>query len=203
MDKDINILQGQETSEEENGIKVYNGWTKENINTVELWKDNLKKSLIVYNYVLEKYKKRTDFILIVAMSLGYMMTLIATICTTLSSMKGSYIWIIFIFSIISLCLSTLVAILNSILKIAGWSTLVTNYTSFLAKADDLYDVIANILELPDKLRINADSFIKQNNNTYLSLFKDPPFVYITDYENAIDNSKKILENDQFKNLIFL
>jgi len=177
------------------GKTIYNGWTDNNITTVRVWKINLFKSVFIYNFVLEKYRKLVNNALTIAMILGYVTSILNGITAALLAIGKNYVWVSFGLSISTLVISTIITILNSILQIRGWSDLVSKYSVFVDKIDNFYSLISNLLILPDKIKANAVTFIKTQNKSYLDITMQSPTVYSSDYESANNNFVKYIKNE--------
>jgi len=167
-----------------NGNTVYNGWTDNNTDTVRAWKTNVQKSGFVYNTVLTKYTSLNDGVLKWVMILGYIVTLLSSVITALLAISSKYIWVSFGFSVASLTLTCIITILNSLLKISGWSDLITKYARFLDRLNDFYALVSNTLLLPAQLRVDAPTFIQKQNATYLDINMSIPVLSQSDYNYA-------------------
>lgn len=178
------------------GKKVYNNWSEQNLTTVRYWKKNMLKSIIIYGFANEQYKKRINLVTMTAMILGYISTLIAAIMSALTAIRKPSIWIIFGFSIASLCINTTITILNTAIKMSNWQRCVTQYSRFVDKLDSFYATISNILMLPDKLRLDAVVFIKKQNKEYLRLTRQTPDLNPSDYNKANLKYRKFMENSE-------
>jgi hypothetical protein len=176
--------------------KIHNNWTEQNIITVRTWKQHLLKSIVIYNYTLEKYKKRLNIVMILAMTFGYINTLLTAIISVLSIISQDYLWIIFGFSVASLVINAFITILNIILKNTEWSKMVTKYSAYLDKLDTCYVTIANLLILPKKMRQDAHIFIKRQNKEYLRITKSVPNVFGSDYATANEKYRKFIEGGE-------
>ena len=184
-----------EVGTDEDGQVIYNNWTKNNIATMRLWKFNLLKSVFIYNFVLEKYKKKVDNGLTVAMILGYVNFVVNGISAALLAINKNYVWISFGLSIGTLVISAIITILNSLLQIRGWSDNVSKYSVFVDKVDNFYSLISNLLILPDKIKTDAISFIKTQNKTYLDITMQSPTIYPSDYEIANSKFTEYIKNE--------
>ncbi len=176
------------------GKTIYNNWTSQNIKTIMIWKKNLLKSIVIYNFALEKYKKRLNWILIVAMILGYITTLLSATIFILSIISVNYIWIILGFSITSLGMNITITILNIILKNTEWTKMVTRYASYINRLDSCYATIANLLILPEKMREDAIVFIRKQNKEYLKTTRTVPDLLPSDYATGLAKYRKFIES---------
>ena len=182
--------------DEETGKKMYNNWSKKNVDTLRDWKNSLLKSGVIYTFVLEKYKNYQNHGMIVSMIFGYISTLLAAISTALLAVSKDYIWTIFGITISVLVMNGIVAVTNTILKIKDWSTMVTEYTRYLDKIDDFYAVTSNLLMLPADIRMDAIEFIKKYNNVFLKLHMNNPMLYPKDYSIAYKKYIDYIENNE-------
>lgn len=178
-----------------NGVQIYNNWTDGNIATVRTWKLNLFKSVFIYSYVLEKYKKILNSTLTIAMILGYVNSIVNGVSTALLAIGKNYVWVTFGLSIATLTISTIITILNSLLQIRGWSGIVSEYSVFVDKINSFYSLISNLLILPNKIKTDAITFIKDQNKTYLDIMMKSPSLQPSDYTKANNKFVQYIKNE--------
>lgn len=174
--------------------QTHNGWTNSNIETVRNWKSILSKTTFVYEVVIEKYKKRINYTLTIALILGTLATIITAISSALLAVDDkNYVWAAFSLNVVVFVLTGSVSIFNGILQITGWQDFVNELTKFVEKMDILYAKISNELVLPAKLRTNAVDFIKTENVEYLNIMMQSPDIRPSDYQYASKKYKKHVE----------
>jgi len=72
---------------------------------------------------------------------------------------------------------------------------VTSYTLYIERLDQMYSTIANQLTLPPKIREDAFTFIKSQNEIYLKLIKESPEIPSGDSKTALASYHKYLEDE--------
>ena len=173
-----------------------NNWNEQNSNTVRAWKNYTLKSIIIYNSVLTKYNKRSSTVSIFVLFMGYLATLISSITTAVSAISKQYIWIIFGLSVSLFVINGLMSFFQSVIKLKNWNEIEKKYMVYIAKLDNFYDVISNILILPEELRIDAIEFIKEQNNAYLMICKESPILSNEDSKYGMEQYKQFLQNNE-------
>ena len=172
----------------------YNNWTDKNTQTVRSWKSSVSKASFIYESVLEKYKKKLDNTLLLALLFNTIATILSAISVSLLTIDD-YRWVAFGFNVVLFILNGCVTLLNGKIKIYKWDELVTTVSIFIEKLDQFYAVIANELVLPDHLRGDAIKFIKDESSNYLTIMQQSPQVYPSDYKIANDDYKKFIEDN--------
>lgn len=180
---------------------INESWTDKNINIIRSWKINLFKLVYIYNVVLEKYKSKVNSYLITAMIFGYISTLLGAIISALLGINKHYVWPSFGLSVVISVINMIITILNSCLSIKGWSPIVTKYTLYIDKIDDLYIMLSNTLLLLEKSKIDADIFIEVQNKIYLNLLNSAPSILPSDYMEGYKKYIEYIETDNANNII--
>ena len=144
---------------------------------------------MIYNYVLELYKKKMNIVMTISTVFSYIITLLsATLLSVIMSIvndnTNNYKWAFFGFSLASLIIGIVISILNSILKIYGWSNIILKYSLYIEKLESCHAKITNILLLPQRIRIDAKNFIKKQNKEYLKITRIAPKILSSEYLNA-------------------
>lgn len=183
---------------------AHNYWDTKNTDTVNKLEVDSRKYVFVYNVILEKYKNKVNRALITALIFGAITTILSGISSTitgLSSMSSStttdtiFRWVVFSINIILCVLSGIVTGINGIIKIYKWNTIVTDITAFIEKIDAYYITVSSILVIKDKLRPNANNFIKKEYATYLNIMQSKPEVSQSDFVNANKKYEKYIKNN--------
>ena len=145
----------------ETGQSVYNNWTKLNTDTVRNWKTTVAMTSFVYQTTLEKYKKKLDAFLIVALIFSTLNTIISAVSSALLSINDiRFVWVTFGLNVLMFALNGIITVTNGSVKIFKWDEFVTNISTFIEKLDVFYSDVSSQLVLPDRLRGNAVPFIE-------------------------------------------
>lgn len=175
---------------------INNNWTENNINTLRTWKSSLSKASFIYQTVLENGKKKLNKVLLASLIMSTISTIISGISTmALTVNDPKYSLIALIINIIIFVISAITSFLSGSIKIYKLDESVTAYTGYINKIDQIYSSIASQLVLPDTLREDAVTYIKQYNDLYLDLIKNSPDIDSSSYQNANKLYAKFLEND--------
>lgn len=173
-----------------------NNWTDANTSTLRNWKQSLAKASFMYQYVLEGAKNKLNNILLIALILSTASSVISGISSlALTVDNPSYKLAALIINIIVFIISVLITFLNGAIKIYKWDEIVTNYTAYIEKMDQLYSIIAHELVLPSALRDNAVDFIKTQGEIYLNLIRQSPDIDSSLYREANKEYIKFLQDD--------
>ena len=174
---------------------IINNWTLENNITITNWKEILMKTSFIYQYLLDKYKTRLNYIMIVSLLFSTLATLIAAIETTIQGVgKDKHTSIIFTVSIIGVLINAIVTFINGFIKIYKFDDILTSYTAYNEKVDGLCYVLIDQLGQPLELRDNATIFIAKHSEKYLNIMKDTPSISTSDLNEATAQYNKYLED---------
>jgi len=218
--KDIKLVKPKDASiQTTTDSGILNNWTDANINTLRTWKGSMRQALYIYNHVLEKLKRKLNHYNIVILVLGILTTLISAISTyalvnttttinslsanttTLTNLDSTNVNVGLVISIVNLIIGAIITILKGLIKLFSLDDLVSSYTLYLERLDQLYSTIANQLTLPPKLRQDAFDFIKSENDIYLKLIKESPEIASSEYNLSLTAYRKYLQ-DESANLKF-
>lgn len=212
--KDIKPVKSKDASDQPaNDSGIIGNWTDTNVNTLRTWKGSMRQALYIYNHVLEKLKRKLNHYNIIILVLGILTTLISAISTyalvnttttinnisanttALTNTDSTNVNVGLVISVINLVMGAVITILKGLIKLFGLDDLVSSYTLYLERLDQLYSTIANQLTLPPKLRNDALDFIKAENEIYLKLIKESPEVASSDYNLALEEYRKYLQDE--------
>lgn len=173
-----------------------NNWTDTNINTVRTWKKSLSQALYIYNEVVERLSRKLTRYRITNLIIGIITTLIQSISTyaLANFTEMNNIYIALTISIITIIISAVTNFLNGMMQIYKLNETVTDYTLYIERLDHIYSTIANQLTLPSKVREDAFTFIKTQNEIYLKLIKESPNIPSSEYKNALDSYHKYIKD---------
>lgn len=181
-----------------NNIKISNGWTAQNNQTLRAWKTSLAKASFIYEYVLEEDRNQLNKILICSLIISTLSTVISgisTIALTVGDDKPEYKTTALVINSILILLGALTTALTGAIKIYKLDDIVASISSYIVKIDQIYSEIANQLVLPDALRENAITFIKKESENYLNLIKQSPNIESSKEREAIKKYNEFLEDD--------
>lgn len=181
---------------DDNGnLIIINGWTRKNIKTVQRWKDHTARTIFIYETISEKYKKRLGIFSVLILLLAAIVTLIATISSTLSyNSETTYTTIVFWLSIIIAIFASITSLLQSIKSITKWDDLIMDSVKYIEKLNVFYVNVSNQLNVPVDVRIDASSFIRMASAEYQYIIGQTPEVFNKDLITANRKYEKFLNN---------
>lgn len=189
----------------ETGESIHNNWTKENMNTANIWKTSTEYDTYIYKKILHKYQKKLNrtFVLITVISL------ISSILGAISSaLSGSVFfgvddptiqYILFCTSILITIAGLVITAVTNVIKYFKWDDKVTQISKYITNLDNFNTTVSSQLILPDKARLNAMEFLKKENANYSNLKKNDPDISLKEYQDAGRGYEKYLKrnNDVF------
>lgn len=180
-----------------------NNWTEANVNTLRAWKASLKEALFIYNYVMEKLKKKLNRIKVSLLFFSIITTLISAIATyaLTDSSNQTNVIISLVITILTTVIGAITSFLNGFIKIYNLDELVQSYTVYIERMDTIYSDIASELVLPILLREDAFDFIKREHEVYSNLIKNSPEIESSDNSEALKAYHIYLE-DEVANIKF-
>lgn len=183
--------------------EIINGWTPEYVNTLELWKRKIVKASYIYDYVMEKYKKRQEWLLILIAIMSGISTLLGTISsalivqtntdnittsnntiTTSNTNTTPYYWVVFGLTTFTSICSAIAALLSYIIKLKQWEPYCQTISKCIDSIDDMYTVFDNQSIMPFADRENASTFIQKYNVEMINIINALPNISPSDYEEA-------------------
>ena len=182
----------------DNNIKISNGWTSQNTQTLRAWKTSLAKASFIYEYVLEEDRNRLNKILILSLIISTLSTVISgisTIALTVGDDKPEYKTTALVINSILILLGALTTALTGTIKIYKLDDIVASISSYIVKIDQIYSEVANQLVLPDALREDAITFIKKESENYLNLIKQSPNIESSKEHEAVKKYNEFLEDE--------
>lgn len=178
----------------ETNQRIYRNWTKKNTDTTRLWKASLTRTSFIYDVIADKYNKRISFFLLMAFIINTVMSMLTALVIPLNSVEMEWVKTFrFSIDIISLVLSATATILNGSVKMFNWGDFVTVATKYIERVESLYATVSGELNVSQRLRHDAMTFIPKTNNAYLSLMKQSPQVSPSDYKWAAGQYEGFLE----------
>lgn len=174
---------------------IINDWSKENYMTIRNWKETLVKNSFIYQHLIDKYKSRLNRILILALILSTIATLLASVSTTIQGFgnkKGEVA--VFFIGIFTIIINGIITISNGYIKIYKFDDILTSYTAYIEKVDNLCYLIIDQLGQPVHLRVNATVFISKHSKAYLNIMQNTPAISTDDLNEATSQYDKYLSN---------
>lgn len=179
--KDLN----QDPNNPEQEANSINGWTPDNLHTVMDWKITTSRASFISDIVLEKYRKKTNIILLIALAISSAATIISAVSTALLGTKDTgYQNVTLGINIAILVLNGINSFLHGIITTVGWDDLILKLSNYIQKLDIFYATIASELILPETFRQNGDNFIKEQSKDYLNIMIHSPNISTSDYDYA-------------------
>jgi hypothetical protein len=159
------------------------------------WKNSLIKTSFIYQYLVDKYKRKLNIILVLLLLFNTFSTLLSTVTTTTQTVdKPVYKLVSLIISAVILTVSAIVLFLSGLLKIYKFDDIFMSYSSYVDAVDHLYAVIDAQLSLPTEQRDDAIGFIRDTGKVYEKLIQQSPNISISSYGSAIKQYEKFLTN---------
>jgi len=192
--KESDIVDDGHSDDEDN----INNWSDSHISTLRSWKSSLREALFIYNFVMEKLKKKLNKIKVVLLIFSTLTTLIGAIATyaLTDSSNQNNIWVSLVITILTTIIGAIMSFLNGFIKIYNLDELVQSYTLYIERMDTLYSDIASQLVLPIQLRANPFEFIKKHHEDYLNLIKSSPDIESSDNALALKAFHEYLEDEE-------
>jgi hypothetical protein len=171
-----------------NNNDINNGWNNEAETTIQNWYELFKESSYVYQYILDKNYKISDRLLIASI-----------VSSSILGLFGAFkLWLndeLFqiISNIILMILNFGVAILTALSKRFTDVKRNESIRIYIESVDKfLGKIAAQILKEP-KYRMNADEFIKKNNDIYTKLISSAPCLSINEVKISRKFYKKFIK----------
>lgn len=181
-----------------------NGWSSEYVNTLTTWKQKLVKTSYIYDYVMEKYKKRLDRLLVIIAIMTGIGSLLSSIASALivptntdnttqitnttvinnTKTTSPYYWVIFGLMVITSVCSAIGALLSYIIKLKQYGPYCETISRCITKVDSLYTILDNQSTIPYADRENASTFIQKYNVEMINIINTLPNISPSDYEEA-------------------
>jgi len=185
----MNIVQNNEDSDD-------NGWTEPNVEILRNWRNNLSKTSFIYQHVLHKYQLRLNRLLVVSLLLSTMSALLASISTlSLTRNEELYRFLSLAMSGTIFILAAITTIINGMIKIYKFEDIITSFSAFVDKIDNMCSTISAQLILPNKMKEQSLVFIKSCNESYSQIIKSAPMVDQNDFEVAKSSYEKFRKNE--------
>lgn len=178
---------------------VYNNWTSQNTATVVSWKNNVAKTIFIFEIVHEKYKYMLDNTLLASLILSTLSTIVAAVSSTIIVSNSSHELIVFWLNVVIFTIGGATTVLNGVVKLYRWDELVSDISTFIEKLDVFHVVLTSELLLPDNLRSDAVEFIKHKNTEYSTIMKHVPNIRKSDYDTSYKKYVEFIENSTVDN----
>lgn len=177
--------------------KVYNNWTKVNIDTVRKMTNEIKESSRIYEIVKEKNTIILQKVLIWILVLN-------TVHTVISATQGAIlvsdpenvvtVWIGSCMSIVIFIIGGINTFLSGAVSIYQWDKVVNTYTTYINKLDHLNVALRAEMLKSHKLRTDANAFIIKHAEDYMKICQECPDMKSSDYTNAKKQCGQILDD---------
>ena len=164
----------------------------EYVKTIESWKDKCNKLAFVYDYVIDKYKRRVDRFALISFLITSIITLISV--STLGLSEITHPLLSTIIKVSAATLSTISTITTGVAKLFGWSVSISAWQKYL----DLIENFTARIAAEDSPDFDAKKFVIQRKSQFLSVLSSAPDIYHHDYIEALndyeENSKKFRQD---------
>ncbi len=174
-----------------------NMWTERNYNTVEKWKNHTSRTIFIYDTILEKYKSRVGFIMVVSLILSSISTLLLAVSSSLLTINDTkYMMVAFWINIVVFIGAMLLTILQGLISITKWDSFIMSLIKYIEKLDVFYVNVANQLNIPPELRVDGNSFIKIASTEYQYVIAQTPDVFNSDLISANKKYEKFINSNK-------
>jgi hypothetical protein len=173
--------------------EIINNWSDDNIALLNAWDEQTTKSLFIYEYILEKYRRKLNIWLTLTLICTSISALLAGVSSALSAV-GTYMWVVFAFNVAILLVSIIGSFVNGYINMEGWPDLVTVISNYCEKLNSFLYTVKSIAILPLTLRQKGDDFIVKENSTYTNLIQTPPQISLSDYLEASNQFNTITKD---------
>jgi hypothetical protein len=172
-----------------------NGWDERTYETVAGWQSDIAESSFIYGEQLEIYDGRMNVALVLALITGVIMTVIAGVTVSLSTIDEVSKWLPFSFEVVMLIGAAIITASNGLITVLGWDEKVKQLTKYIGKLDSQWAVFETELMIPPEQRQNGLDFIKREDGNYMHLMQQSPHMSADEYIQAKESyTRKMKEH---------
>ncbi len=175
---------------------VVNDWNEENVATVTQWQKELEITSFVYSDNAEYYFNYIQNVNLATQIIASVIAIMSVVSITLGPIGGQ--WVIFGFDVAIACMAATITVLNALIKIKHWDTLLGLYTNYSNELNELWIDIESEMNMGSENRLEAEEFIKRIYGKYVSLKQNAPGITNT----AAKNSRRKYQNNVFENQVW-
>jgi len=175
-----------------------NDWTKQNYETVKGWQDDIEKSSLVHNEILNSFFNSLQNVLIACLALGVVITIFSALSVTLGFLDVK--WVPIAFNIAVLLCGASITLMTGFVKIRNWENLILMLARLVEKLDNTWFVLRTELSIEPSQRLNAKDFIKRYDGEYAFLMRQNLPIMANVYSAATIKSKERLYKDHLNDL---
>jgi hypothetical protein len=155
--------------------------------TFKKWRDGANKLSYIYDYLLDKYKKRVDFF--------YITSCILTSASSLLSIAYFGLYpdtdpLNIAIKLVIILLTTISAFSTNIIRIKGWGTKIDEQQKYLVLIQAFAASLISQQILPPKHRVDYDYFIDEFKLKFETLLKNAPKISHGDYLESLQDLEK-------------
>jgi len=153
--------------------------------TLQLWKEKTIRLAFIYDFVLDKYRRRVNLFTLISFLLSSITSL--TALSNLGLNESDYPTAVFVLKIISAVLTTCAATSAGVPRLLGWPSLVDNYQKYLDSVEHFTASIVSEQVLPVEFRKDPKQFIIQHRDQFLAILNNAPDISYKDSQIATEN----------------
>ncbi len=164
--------------------------------TLQEWKTRGGKIAFIYEYIIDKYRKKVDNYTLAAFLLISITSLLSL--GNFGVNDALYPSVALGMKVATAVLTTSAAVVSGVVKIFGWSTLLSSCQKYLDSVENFVAMIISEQTLPLKFRTEPDQFILNQKDKYQSILNSAPDIPHDDYVIALekyDESRSRLRYD--------
>ena len=167
-----------------------NGWTRYNVDTIELWKKTCSENVFIYETTLYNHRKLLDILSLVNFVLSIILGTISLAYLGINDIAYPNVALGLKITFVIICF--FVCVLCGSVKIYDFFGIISRLNSYIEKADGLLSVLINETTLPIELRDTASNVIKKNKDVYFEILKSPPEIGHKQYNWLLSAYKKAI-----------
>lgn len=179
--RDLTPQESNDSNESSCSIKSYE-------DTIKEWRHRGATIAFIYDFILDKYRKRVDFFTLLAFLLISLTSLLAL--GNFGINDGDYPELTLAFKAVNAVLATSATISAGIVRVRGWTYLVENCQKYLDTVEHFVASIISEQTLPMRIRINPEQFILQQKDKFQAILNSAPDISHDDYLQAIEYYEK-------------
>lgn len=152
--------------------------------TIKEWRQRGTTLAFIYDFVLDKYRKRIDFFTLLSFILISLTSLLALGNFGLSD--EDFPELSLAFKAVNAVLATSATISAGIVRVRGWTYLVENCQKYLDTVEHFVASIISEQTLPMRIRIDPEQFILQQKDKFQAILNSAPDISHGDYLEALE-----------------
>lgn len=187
-DKQILLLKQRIVQLTSDEAVISNGWTSDNIRTIDTWIDTASRLSFTYDLAADIARQRLERIGIVMLLVSSIATLVSFLQLNLDATEHPDT--ASAFKIILAAMSTVTSFITGYTSIRKIQDKVNNYSKYVEKANQIAAICSAQIGLPPSFRIEANKFIMDYRDKYQALLVEKPDMTQNDFQTGEDAYNK-------------